>query len=369
MPICKTRCIYCDFFSQTDQSVESSLIEAISSELELTAANHETSSAQTIYLGGGTPSLFQSSSIQTVLDKIKRLYASNQTTPEEITIEINPDDISPALLAEYTQMGINRISLGVQSFQDTELKFMSRRHNSSQNIKALELIQKSEIENYSLDLIFALPDQTLEQFEESILSALIFQPKHISLYCLTYEKNTKLYEMLQTSQISQLQTDLQNRMYLLAVNKLQEAGYHHYEISNFALPGFESKHNLNYWKRGNYLGFGPSAHSCVGNFRFANIADIGQYIDNLKNNQLPRDLEEQLTKSQRLTELVLTSLRLDTGLDLDEYQQISGFDVTETKADLIEKLTNRKLAKLDNRHLILTTTGFLLSDEISAALI
>jgi oxygen-independent coproporphyrinogen-3 oxidase len=370
LPICMTRCNYCDFYSQTDMSVEDSLAAGIHKELKLVADKSGETAVETIYIGGGTPSCLKTESLTKLLravdDHFGRIRGDSLS---EITIEANPDDVTAEKLTQYKQMGINRISLGAQSFLNRELQFLNRRHTAAQNRQAIESIMAAGFDNFSLDLIFGLPGQTSRDFMDSLEQALQFGPKHISLYCLTYEKGTELYRMMTCGEIEPLGDEMQVRIFGDAIEALSEAGYIGYEISNFAWPGYECRHNLNYWKMGDYLGFGPSAHSSMNNRRWSNYADLEKYLLCAQKNTLPIEFEEEINPDLRKDEFIMLSLRLKEGIDLEKYKKISGKDLRETRAQKIEGLIESGLAEIHGKFLRLTLKGIFVADEISAALI
>ena len=369
LPICKSRCIYCDFYSQTDPDLEGRIIESLLSEIELTARKYSSFSAQTIYLGGGTPSCFADENIEKLLHAAISNFASPAENLKEITIEMNPDAVDLDKLNNYKDFGINRISLGLQSFDDKVLQFLMRRHNAEQSLNSIELIKESGFTNFSIDLIFAIPNQTIPQFKESLETAINLKPPHISLYCLTYEQGTELNKMLNSGAVAALSDDTQTEMFREAIVMLKNAGYRQYELSNFALPGHECRHNLIYWKMGDYLGFGPSAHSLYQKARWGNYPDLKKYADSLKSEELPRFSKEQLSSERQAEEYLMLSLRLDEGADLRRYQKISGIDLIRSKKPIIKGLLQRGPAEINNDRLRLTLDGIMVADEIIAQLI
>jgi oxygen-independent coproporphyrinogen-3 oxidase len=369
LPICKSRCIYCDFYSQTNPDLEGRIVAGILIEIELTARNYRDFRARTLYLGGGTPSCFADENIGKLLRAVTSSFTSPVEILKEITIETNPDDVDLNKLNNYKEFGINRISLGVQSFDDKVLEFLKRRHNAEQSLSSIKLIKKSGFTNFSIDLIFAIPGQTIPQFKESLEIAIELKPPHISLYCLTYEPGTELHRMLDSGVISPLNDDTQAAMFREAIVMLKNSGYRQYELSNFALPGYECRHNLIYWKMGDYLGLGPSAHSLHQGTRWANYSDLKKYADYLKTEKLPRCWEERLSSERQAEEYLMLTLRLDEGIDLDEYQKISGVDLMNRKKSVIDGLLENRLAEISGKRLRLTINGILVVDEIIAQLI
>jgi putative oxygen-independent coproporphyrinogen III oxidase len=368
LPICKSRCIYCDFYSQTDMTIEDRLVVGILKEIELARNEDGELFVSTIYLGGGTPSCFKTTNLKKMLHFINNHFNGNHSNKVETTIEINPDDISDVKLREYKDAGINRISLGTQSFNDIELRFLGRRHTSRQNHRAIELIREAGFENYSLDLIFALPDQTIENFDFSLKQALNHHPAHISLYCLTYEDGTPLYDMLTAGSVKMLDDRIQADFFNLAMRRLSQEGYVQYELSNFAISGYECRHNLNYWKMGNYLGFGPSAHSYFRNYRWANYPDISKYLHSQENGLSSHHFREEISPEQRAEEFLMLSLRLREGVDLEKYQKLSGQDLLTSRQEIVSGLLDTGLAEIKGTYLRLTQRGKLVADEITSHL-
>jgi len=368
LPICKSRCIYCDFYSQTDMNIENSLINGILTEIDQADIEYQTANAETIYLGGGTPSCFKAINIKKLLESIKKRFVAGRQDNIEITIEINPDDISTQKLIEYKKAGINRISLGTQSFNEHELKFLGRRHTALQNHQAIKNIRKAGFENFSVDLIFALPQQTVEDFNFSLDQALTHHPAHISIYCLTYENGTPLYNMMKSGEVSMLDDNIQADFFKTVMRRLLREGYIQYELSNFAISGYECRHNMNYWKMGNYLGFGPSAHSHINNRRWANLPDINKYLQSIKNGHLSRQFQETISPQQRAGEFLMLSLRLKEGVDLEKHQKLAGQDLLRIKQEIISGLLKNKLAEIRGTYLRLTENGKIVADEITAQL-
>jgi len=365
-----SRCNYCDFYSQTDMSVENSLAAGIQKELGLVANKFGIMPVETVYFGGGTPSCLKTESLKKMLQSIGNHFRQvSNGKIGEISIEANPDDVTTEKLTQYGKMGINRISLGTQSFLNRELQFLNRRHTAAQNRQAIKRITAAGFENYSLDLIFALPGQTSRDFMDSLEQALQFGPKHISLYCLTYEKGTELYRMMTCGETEPLGDDMQVGIFGDAIETLSGAGYRHYELSNFALPGYECRHNLNYWKMGDYFGFGPSAHSSLNNRRWSNYADLEKYLFFTQKDVLPIEFEEGINPDRREDEFIMLSLRLKEGIDLEKFRKISGKDLRKTRAQKIEGLLAGGLVEIHGKYLRLTLKGVFVADEISAALI
>jgi len=321
------------------------------------------SSVNTIYFGGGTPSLLSSETIAQLLETIHQHFS---ISPEaEITLEANPDDISPARALAWKQAGINRISLGIQSFRNQWLQWMNRAHHAEQSVQAIKDLQAAGFNNISIDLIFGMPEQTLEAWKEEIETALQFGIPHLSCYALTPEPKTALWHMIESGKTLQIDSDQQARMFLLLMEQLEHAGYEHYEISNFALPGNRSRHNSAYWKRIPYLGIGPSAHSYNGDERMWNIKNNSLYQKAIEEGKLPLT-GEKLSPAEQWNEFIMIALRTREGIDLTEVENRWGKkEVDQLLQDAIGK-RERQLLQFENNHLRLTREGKLLADQIAA---
>jgi len=314
----------------------------------------------TIYIGGGTPSLLKIAETGSLIEKIYSLF---KVSPQaEITIEINPDDVTPGKLAGWREMGINRLSLGVQSFFEDELRWMNRAHTVEQAHSALQSAIKY-FDNISIDLIYGTPALTNEKWEQNIQHALAYHIPHLSCYALTVEKDTPLHKLIRMKKKRDVNQDMQSDQFILLMQRMEESGYEHYEISNFAKPGFRSRHNASYWQGEKYLGMGPAAHSFDGTSRQWNVANNNIYIGSIKNGSVPLE-KEILTVIQRTNEYIMTSLRTIEGLYLDQ--------ISVALRDQV-KLASRKFLDLglmieNQNHLKLTARGKLLADGIAADL-
>ena len=369
LPMCKSRCIYCDFFSQTDAGLENKIVNSILKEIDLARSIYPDFRAQTMYLGGGTPSCFSDSNIEKMVQAIISNLTSGKDDLIEITIEMNPDDVEFQKLNNYKQIGINRISLGIQSFDDSTLRLLSRRHDSKQNLNAINLLRKAGFSNFSIDLIFAVPGQSDSEFFQSLETAIELEPAHISLYCLSFEPGTELSKMLNSGIINALSEENQAMIFRIAISRLKAAGFRQYELSNFALPGHECQHNLIYWKTQDYLGFGPSAHSFYHGCRWGNYPDLNRYFECIKSSNLPHPPEEKLSAQRRAQEYLMLSLRLDDGADLNKYHKISGRRLMDEKKGIIKDLLESRLAEIDSGRMYLTNDGLLVADEVLVKLL
>lgn len=330
IPFCKQRCIYCDFYSTTSQEKENRYIEAVCTELELRKQSLP-DPVHTIYIGGGTPSLLNPVSVKQLKDCIDRNY---RVMPDlEFTVEANPDDISPEWLEAMSRIGVNRISMGVQTFHDGHLKLLRRRHNSERAIQAVHLCQEHGFRNISIDLIYGLPEQTLEEWKADVAQAIALNVQHLSAYALIYEENTALWRMREQNKVQEADEELSLSMFEYLITELKNNGFEHYEISNFGLPGFHSRHNSSYWNDTPYLGCGASAHSFIGMERMYNTANIDQYIKDItrcREKNLPYNEVchcEVLDRYEHYNDRIITGLRTAAGLDLEKLEQDFGTEL------------------------------------------
>ena len=321
IPFCKSRCSYCDFYSSTYQGNREVLIQNICQELveqKNFFLNNEI--IKTIYLGGGTPSLLNNKDLNQIFETIKNNFTLDL---EEVTLEANPDDLSIKKISELKQFPINRLSIGVQSFFDKDLLFINRRHTAQQAIHAIKRCQDNGFENVSIDLIYGLPNQTLENWGKNIETAISLNVPHISAYHLTFEGGTKITRQRDSGLFKEIDEDLSFEMYRLLIKKLTKANISQYEISNFAKYGFESKHNSSYWNETPYLGVGPAAHSFNGKTRRWNISNSRLYLQLRKEHKIFYETENIDTQT-RYNDLIITSLRTIKGLDFNKF--IKTFD-------------------------------------------
>lgn len=330
IPFCKQRCIYCDFYSTTSQEKENRYIEAVCTELELRKQSLP-DPVHTIYIGGGTPSLLNPTSVKQLKECIDRNY---RVMPDlEFTVEANPDDISPEWLEAMSRIGVNRISMGVQTFHDGHLKLLRRRHNSERAIQAVHLCQEHGFRNISIDLIYGLPEQTLEEWKADVAQAIALNVQHLSAYALIYEENTALWRMREQNKVQEADEELSLSMFEYLITELKNNGFEHYEISNFGLPGFHSRHNSSYWNDTPYLGCGASAHSFIGMERMYNTANIDQYIKDImrcREENLPYKEMchcEVLDRYEHYNDRIITGLRTAAGLDLEKLEQDFGTEL------------------------------------------
>ena len=368
IPFCKSRCIYCDFFSTTSLTERDRYVTAIKKELELRIdylpLNTE---IETIYFGGGTPSMLKAEQLCDVLNHIKQNY--NVTENAEITIEGNPDDLCIDFLESIKKGGFNRLSMGVQTFNDKRLKFLCRRHTADIAKKSVENARKVGFDNISIDLMYGFPEESLADWISDINQALLLAPEHISAYSLMYEEGTQLYKMLESGRIEEIDEDVSVKMYNLLIERLQSSGYEHYEISNFGKKGMHSRHNSSYWEGIPYLGVGAGAHSFDGNSRQWNPNSLEEYITGIVSNN-PIFETEELTPTQRYKEMVMTGLRTAKGIDLKRLETLFGKHRLEyCQNNARPHIEAGRLEIYDNTNSMrLTRNGLFVSDDIMSDL-
>ena len=312
IPFCKQACLYCNFHFSTSLAHKNELIAALLKETSLQKSYLEDDVVETIYFGGGTPSLLEIADLRLQIEKIRQTFPV--AIDAEITLEANPDDITEEKLIAWKEIGINRLSIGVQSFFEEDLVWMNRAHNAQQAIDNLQLAIK-QFDNITIDLIYGHPLLTDEKWKQNVEQVISLNIPHISCYALTVEPKTPLQKMIKEQKKEDVNPEKQADQFTQLMNWLEEAGYEHYEISNFAKPGHRSWHNTSYWQGKKYLGLGPSAHSFNGTSRQWNVSNNSKYIKALNKNELPFE-KEILTVTQQLNEYIMTSLRTKEGLDL-----------------------------------------------------
>jgi oxygen-independent coproporphyrinogen-3 oxidase len=367
IPFCKQRCRYCSFFSSTKEEKKREYIDALCKELQLRKEYIDNRNIETIYIGGGTPSTLQREDFEKIFGTIKSHYDIMEGA--EITLEANPDDLSRDYITMLRSFPFNRLSMGVQSFNDELLKKLGRRHDARRAIEAFRDARAAGFENISIDLMFALPDSTPESWSNDLETAVQLRPEHISAYNLTYEEGTALYKAMQNGKITPLDEEENLRQFTTLIDRLGESGYHHYEISNFALPGHESRHNSSYWHDTPYLGCGAAAHSYNGASRQWNIANIELYIKGIKEGAHEYEIEI-LTESERYNDAVLTRLRTYDGLPLEWFKEkFEKKYVTHILKNAAEHIARGTLTHGNDKCIRLTKKGIFISDAIIRDLI
>ncbi len=371
IPYCRKACHYCNFHFSTQLESKPALIAAIRKELLLRAGELNGQEVQTIYFGGGTPSLLTGAELLGLLEVIRAEV--NLAAGAEITLEANPDDLSSDLLAVWRKAGINRLSIGVQSFHQADLDWMNRAHSAVEAKRGIEWVREAGFENFSIDLIYGTPGLSDAAWVENIEQALDFGVPHLSCYALTVEEKTALAHMVKTAQMPDTDPEQQSRQFLILMEAMRAAGYEQYEISNFALPGRRSRHNSSYWKGDAYLGVGPGAHSFDGRFRRWNVSNNALYIKALQGDGRFHE-QEELTEENRRHEYIMTSLRTVEGLDLDYFGRAFGGDAVEGLLSRVEGYRSLVRAEGTERLLVaggwvrLTDQGRLFADGIAGYL-
>ena len=361
IPFCKKRCIYCDFYSSTDNRLVDKYIDALCIELESRLHEIDKNNITTIYIGGGTPSQLSATQLGEIINFIKSKI--DFSLIEEFTIEVNPDDVTYDYIKECITFGINRVSMGIQSFVDEELKIINRRHDSSQAIKAIETIKSAGISNISIDLIYGLPLQTIESWRYSVRKAIEMNVPHISCYNLFYEEGTTLYKMRDMGEIKECDEDTCIEMYDILVNMLADADFEHYEISNFAKRGYYSRHNSNYWNLTPYLGLGASAHSFDGSIRRYNPSSIQKFTSNISKSGIAYE-EEQETLYEQFNEYIMINLRTMWGVNTQKVKTIFGEELRNHLIKYSRRFIETGDLKEKENTIVLSKKGIMLSDYI-----
>ena len=383
IPFCKSRCIYCDFYSTTcGGDIRLAYVEAVCKEMSLRREYLDQPVLSSVYIGGGTPSVLTPEELNTLFATVAEHW---QLSPDaEVTLEANPDDVTPDYAKALAALPINRVSMGVQTFNDDMLRFLHRRHTAQQARQAVGSLLAADINNISIDLIYGLPNQTLDLWQSDLERALALPVTHLSAYSLTYEEGTPLFLLREQGKVRETDEDLSLQMYSLLMEKAEAAGFHHYEISNFALPGYEARHNSGYWSGMHYLGLGPAAHSYNGNSRQWNSPDLQAYIkaagDVFVANLFSR---EELSPKMREEETLLTRLRTAGGLDLAAFARDFGtkeYDALLARAkpyinngqlaivNRQQTTVNGQWSMVNGQCLSLTRKGLFVSDDIISSL-
>jgi len=370
IPFCTQRCSYCDFYFVTTKRGYEEFVDTVCLEINLLARSYPKQSLSTIYFGGGTPSLLTSSLIHRILTHIRHSFHTGHV--REITIEANPEDITDSLLQELLNMGVTRISLGVQSFNDDDLKFMNRCHNSGQAIQACSRIQSAGFNSWSLDLIFGIPDASLNRWENNLIKAVNTGVPHLSTYSLTVESFTPLHKQVQKGQVTMSSDTHISDQFQFAMDILKKAGYHHYEISSFAQSGHQSLHNSHYWSHDNYLGVGPSAHSFWWEndkmMRWENVRNLRIYSDLVYQKKTPITFKETLSLHDLIREKIMLSLRTSQGIDLNDLERKYGYRMIGHQQQQLQLMEANGLIVQSKSFVRLTEKGMHLCDQITQQL-
>lgn len=365
IPYCKSKCIYCDFYSTPQVETMEQYVHSLLAEARLRATEINGKKFSTIYIGGGTPSVVPINLLTTLITSLESILDLSHV--EEFTIEVNPDDVTPDYIKAIKQLGVNRVSMGVQSFNDNELRAINRRHTARHAIDAVHVIKEAGIANVSIDLIYGLPGQSLDSWCRNVDQAITLNVQHISAYCLSYEKGTRLWAMRKQGRVQEASEELCLEMYNSLTSMLKQARFEHYEISNFAINGYISRHNSGYWNFTPYLGLGAAAHSFDGTTRRYNPSSIKQYVNVLSNNRTAF-VTEQLEPQERHDEMVMLSLRTATGLDTIALRQLYGDYACNNLLLKAQPFIKRGLLRREQNFLKLTHDGVMLSDNIISTL-
>ena len=371
IPYCRQACSYCDFHFVTSLKHKNDFVGALISEIYLRKdffspespdLAHQRNPLSTLYFGGGTPSLLTSEDIREILRALKENF--NFWEEAEITLEGNPDDLSPTKLGELRSAGINRLSIGIQSFRDEDLRLLNRSHDAESAKRVIKNAQNAGFNNLTLDLIYGIPGLNMKSWEENVNRAIDTGVPHISAYTLTVEPKTLLHHQVEKKHITLPAEEEVAAQYFRMIEWLKMAGIEQYELSNFALPGYESIHNSSYWQEKPYLGLGPSAHSFSGNRRSWNISNNASYLRALEAKELPEAGFEILSQNDRANERLLTRLRLREGINISDFQNDFGIDLINKEAIVIQLWIKNDWAELSKTHLKLSPAGLILSNSL-----
>ena len=364
IPFCKQACHYCDFHFSTSMKKKDEMVLALSKEISMRKNEFKNDVVETIYFGGGTPSVLNNDEINFLISEVYKNYKVSENP--EITLEANPDDLSTERILELSKSPINRLSIGIQSFYEEDLKMMNRAHNSVEAKKCLEEATKY-FDNISLDLIYGIPGLTDEMWKQNIETALSFGVPHISSYALTVEPKTALRKLIDTGKIAEPQDEVASNHFMILVETLQKNGFIHYELSNFGKENYFSRNNSAYWLGKKYIGIGPSAHSYDGEKRGWNVANNSLYLKSIKDNILPIETEI-LSKSDRYNEYIMTGLRTIWGVSLERIEKEFGMDYLDYLQKQSQKFLNDDLVSIENNILKPTAKGKFLTDGIASDL-
>ena len=365
IPFCKKACHYCDFHFSTSPQYKEKMLNALKSEIILRKNYLNNEKIETIYFGGGTPSLMNADELQVLIGQITDLFEVSATA--EITIEANPDDLNPQYVREIKSTLINRFSIGVQSFFEEDLKWMNRAHTASEAQSAIKRVQDAGFENITTDLIYGFPLLTNEKWEFNIQKLIEYLVPHISSYSITVEPNTALAKLISKEKQANMDEGQSANQFLMLIDQLSESGFDHYEISNFSKPGMHSRHNSNYWDGVSYLGIGPSAHSFNGESRQWNISNNSKYIDSIELKKVPAETEF-LSTENKINEYIMTSLRTSKGMNLQLIALKFGSDYSNEIHNSLETFIEKEWVTINEQMVALTREGKLFADHIASEL-
>ncbi len=362
VPYCQTICGYCDFYSEVyDRAAVGGLVDALLRELDGLARRYSLA-LQTIFVGGGTPTTLPPE----LLGRLLRALAAHAVSGVEFTVEANPATVTDEKAAALVAAGVNRVSIGAQSFDPGALRVLDRIHHPPQVAETLQLCRRAGLSNLNLDLIFGVPGQSLAGWCESLQTAIALGPTHLSCYGLTYERGTPLFDRLQRGDVRRIESELEAAMFEATIDTLAAAGFEHYEISNYARPGAACRHNLVYWRNEPCLGIGPSAAGFDGKVRYRNIPDTAAYVRAIQSDRPAAAEREELTADQRARETAMLGLRLRTGLDAATFCERFGRDPRAYFAEAVERFAGLGLLEADDRGVRLTRAGLLVADSVIA---
>jgi putative oxygen-independent coproporphyrinogen III oxidase len=360
IPFCRTKCRYCNFYSDTCLDRVPAFIEALYREMEMYRGLY--SAFDTVYLGGGTPSILSPIQVASILSHIRKDF---EILPDaEITMEVNPGDLSPDFLADLRASGINRLNIGIQSFDKQIISFLGRRHTAGEAIASIESARKAGFTNLGIDLIYGIPGQSLASWRDILEQAVSLNPEHLSCYELTIEEGTPLYSSYRTGEFAPLPEDLQYDFFIATSKSLESGGYIHYEVSNFARSGFFSRHNSKYWDHTPYLGLGPAAHSFREGRRWWNHRSLDGYINHLAAGRKPVEDMEILSAELLRLEALYFGFRTVKGIHLPNFTENYGLDILSEKKEMIRKLEKEGLIRFDGTFLKPSTDGMALADSL-----
>ncbi len=361
IPFCKQKCHYCDFYKETTVNHKKTFLQALDIEISIQAGFLADEEIHTVYLGGGTPSVLQMSELENLMTHLRQTF---RLSPDaEKTIEVNPDDISLNYLQELKQIGFNRLSMGIQSFDPAILRFLYRRHNAEQAEKAVLLAQQAGFSNLSVDFIYGIPGLSEEVWMDTLQRLIQLNPEHISAYHLGIEPDTQFGRLKSQGKLKEIDEELSLKHYRLLREMLGNAGYQHYEISNFCKPGFESKHNSGYWNNSRYLGLGPSAHSFNGLELFWNVRNLHLYKEQIQQGILPNE-SETLSPGDRFNEYLMTHLRTTRGVELSYLQENFPDDVYQEFMKSVNHLLLSEQLSLQNDYIRISPEHWIISDSL-----
>lgn len=366
IPFCVKKCAYCDFVSTERQSLIAPYMHALQKETAIVGGMYN-KPVDSVFFGGGTPSFIDEAYIRRIMDTVRRDFKF--AADAEVTLEANPCSLSREKLYAYRDAGINRLSIGLQAAQDSHLKTLGRQHTVAMFDNAFDLAREAGFENINIDMIYALPGQTVREWEETLFHALHKKPEHISAYALKIEEGTPMARMAAAGEITPVDEETDVRMYHMAQAILDNKGYDNYEISNFAINGYECAHNLKYWNLKDYIGLGVSAHSCIERLRFANTGDIHEYIENMQKGRLRYEQSDFIGDTERKIEYIMLKLRLKKGFLLYDYKRRFGTDFLMEYAPEIEKACGEGLCVVQNDCVLPTKKGFDLQNQLVSILI